>query len=70
MGLQGGSPSSLGEGQSMAECELFPRENGRPTCEGPARELILRKRDNFLNCNEERREKRQDEKEDQEIKRK
>ena len=32
---QGGSPFSLGEGQTIAECGLFTRENGEPTCEGP-----------------------------------
>ena len=31
---QGDSPCSPGEGQTLAECGLFLRENGRPTCEG------------------------------------
>ena len=32
----------------LSECGLFPRENGRATCEGTARDRILRKRDNYL----------------------
>ena len=51
--------STPGEGQTFSECGLFPRENGRATCEGTARDLILRKRVNYLkNCNEEREETR------------
>ena len=48
---QGSATFSLGEGQTLAECGLFCRENGELTCEGTARELILMKRDNYLeNC--------------------
>ena len=42
---QGSSPFSPGEGQTFSECGLFPRENGGATCEGTARDLILRKRE-------------------------
>ena len=48
----------------LARAKLFqivdysPRETGGATCEGTARDLILRKRDNSLwNCVEERRER-------------
>ena len=31
-----GFPFSLGKGQMFSECGLFPKEIGRPTCEGTA----------------------------------
>ena len=55
---QSGCPFSQGDGQTFSECGLFPKENGGPTCEGPARELILRKGDNHeKRCNEREKEK-------------
>ena len=52
---QGGSSFSLSEGQTVQNVDYSSGETGGATCEGtandcaaPARELILRKRDNYL----------------------